>query len=64
MGDVSEPTGAIVSATLERVIGEQIASSDRLGNQIWWLNVWLLAVTIAIFLLTAVQVWLAFRAGR
>ncbi len=37
-------------------------ASANLGNKIWWLNVWLLVFTIAIFGLTSVLAWATLRA--
>src|SRR5260370_566479 len=35
--------------------------SADLGNRVWWLNLWLLVFTFAIFLLTGALVWTALR---
>lgn len=53
--------GALVDATFDLIesLDQQTQSSTKLGNRIWWLNVWLLLFTIAIFVLTFVQVWIA-----
>ncbi len=53
--------GALVETMfrLKDSVDEQNKSATKLGNRIWWLNLWLLVVTITIFGLTAVLVWYA-----
>jgi hypothetical protein len=39
--------------------------SENLAGRVWWLNVWLLVFTVALFALTIVQIFIALRtAGR
>jgi hypothetical protein len=59
----SSGQGVIVEAS-RRVVRAQEASersANQLGKRIWWLNLWLLVFTIAIFALTAVLVWTSVR---
>ena len=50
-------TGALAAVEMMRRLKDgieaQARSSTALGGRIWWLNVWLLVFTIAIFVLTA-----------
>jgi hypothetical protein len=48
-------------ASLKEALASQEASAAKLGERIWWLNVWLLVITVAIFALTTVQVAVALR---
>jgi len=50
---------AVVS--LKKALDTHAASADALGNRIWWLNVWLLVVTVAIGALTFVQALAAWK---
>jgi hypothetical protein len=56
---VSGANSHFVSEMLRRLmmqLATQGTATDALTNRIWWLNMWLLIVTIAIFLLTVVLV--------
>jgi hypothetical protein len=44
---------------LTEMLRRHMGASEKLGNKIWWLNLWLLAFTVAIFVLTGVLVWTA-----
>jgi len=44
-------------------IDKQTASSNDLGIKLWWLNVWLLIFTIAIFALTGALTWVTLSGG-
>ncbi len=46
---------------LSEMLRRQMTASADLGNKIWWLNLWLLVFTIAIFVLTSVLVWMTLR---
>jgi len=48
-------------SALKEVLAAQAASADKLGRRIWWLNVWLLVVTVAIGLMTLVQAAVAWK---
>ena len=44
-------------------IDKQTASSNDLGIKLWWLNLWLLIFTIAIFALTGALTWVTLSGG-
>jgi hypothetical protein len=50
--------GAIVEASRRVVRAQEVSerSANQLGKRIWWLNLWLLAFTVAICLLTVMLV--------
>ena len=48
-------------ASMKEALESQAASAAELGRRIWWLNVWLLVVTIAIGAMTLVQALAAWK---
>ena len=58
--DQGAPPGSVDVEMMRRLkdaIDRERKAADALGNKISRLNVWLLVFTVAIFLLTLVQVW-------
>ena len=55
---------AVNNHFLGEMVRRHKKGSADLGNRIWWLNLWLLVFTVAMFLLTGVLVWTAFREVR
>ena len=55
--------GVVVEASRRVVKAQEDSerSATQLGKRIWWLNLWLLVFTVALFLLTGVLVWTALR---
>ena len=46
---------------LQKSMAAGTEEANRLAKKMWWLNLWLLAVTIAILVLTGVLVWAGLR---